>query len=233
MSMLFPLLALAVTSSNPSAPIVPDAPMAASAPSAPSDWSPLFAGPEAPAASPTFASLAYRPIAPVPSDDTPEMEYTYIELNYLWTDSHDLDDSIDGAELTGSLELPLNFFGQLTVTRQSAGGTDVDTYRLGAGYHLPLGSRIDAYGILSYVHAEVDVGENIKDDGAAAELGLRFLLLPNLEVNGAAKWIDVNEDDYGVALGARWYLMDRLSFGGRYETIDNDDTVALGARFEF
>jgi opacity protein-like surface antigen len=132
-----------------------------------------------------------------------------------------------------ALELPLNLFGQVTVTRQSAGGTDVDTYRIGAGYHLGLGSRIDAYGILSYVHAEVDVGSNIKDDGAAAELGLRFLLLPNLEVNGAAKWIDVNEDDYGVALGARWYLMDRLSFGGRYEMIDNDDTVALGARFEF
>jgi hypothetical protein len=224
MSVLFPLLALAATTSTPIAP---------------SDWSSLFAEPVPPSlVAPGTSSLALAPYPLValpplpPSDDVPQMEYTYVEANYLWTDSDDLDESIDGIELTGSLELPLNFFGQLTVTRQSSGGTDVDTYRLGAGYHLPVGSRLDAYGLLSYVHAKVDDGIDDSEDGAAAEVGLRFMLLTNLEVNGAVKYINLDEDDYGVAVGARWYLIDRLSFGGRLESIDSDTTVALGARFE-
>ena len=159
------------------------------------------------------------------------MEYTYVEANYIVTDSDDLDETLKGVELTGSLELPLNFFGQVTYTRQS-NDADVEVWKLGAGYHLPIGSRLDAYGILSYVHAEVSDGIDDSEDGAAAELGVRFMLLQNVELNGAAKWIDLNEDDYGIAVGARWYLIDRLSFGGRLETIDSDTTVALGARFE-
>jgi opacity protein-like surface antigen len=220
MSVLFPLLALAVTSSTPSAP---------DSPAAPADWSPLFA--EAIAPSTASPLVAYHPVPIAPSDDLPEMEYTYVEANYIVTDSDDLDETLKGVELTGSLELPLNFFGQVTYTRQS-NDADVDVWKLGAGYHLPIGSRLDAYGILSYVHAEVSDGIDDSEDGAAAELGVRFMLLQNVELNGAAKWIDLNEDDYGIAVGARWYLIDRLSFGGRLETIDSDTTVALGARFE-
>ena len=217
MSVLFPILALAVTSSTPSAT------------DSPADWSPLFAEPTA--LSTASPLVAYRPVPVAPSDDLPEMEYTYVEANYIVTDSHDLDETLKGVELTGSLELPLNFFGQVTYTRQT-NDADVDVWKIGAGYHLPVGSRLDAYGILSYVHAEVSDGIDDSEDGAAAELGLRFMLLQNLEVNGAAKWIDLNEDDYGLAVGARWYLIDRLSFGGRLESIDSDTTVALGARFE-
>src|SRR5690349_17806282 len=102
MSALFPLLALVTTTS--------------SAPTS-NEWSPLFAAPSAPAivAAPdlplTSGSLLLpaaplRPVAPVVSDDLPSMEYTYVEANYIVTDSHDLDETLKGVELTGSLELP-------------------------------------------------------------------------------------------------------------------------------
>jgi hypothetical protein len=165
---------------------------------------------------------------PALDDDVPEMEYTYAELNYLWTDSDDLDEELGGVELTGSLELPLNFFGQVAWTNQSD-DSDVETLRIGAGWHFGLGTRLDAYGMLSYLDAEV---EDDDEDGIAGELGVRWLMSPNFEVNAAAKWADVEEDDYGIAAGARYYLIDILSVGGRVESFDDDLTFAVGVRVE-
>src|SRR5262245_30629878 len=173
-----------------------------------------------------------RTAAPVVFDDLPQLEYTYIEVNYLWTDSDVADDTIDGGEITGSLELPLNFFVQLTGSRQS-GDADINSYRLGAGYHLPLGQRIDLFGILSYANVELDGSSNdFHDDGVAGELGVRFMLLPKLEVNGSAEWVNVNEDDYGLGAGARWYFLNRFSVGGRVESFDGDPSFSAGVRFE-
>src|SRR5258705_8401742 len=83
-----------------------------------------------------------------PADDMPEMEYTFVEANFLWTDSHDLDETVDGVQLIGSFELPANFFVQGTASKQT-GNADLEFYTVGAGYHLPLTSRFDAFGILS------------------------------------------------------------------------------------
>lgn len=165
---------------------------------------------------------------PALADDMPEMEYTYAELNYIWTDSDDFDEELGGFEAVGSLELPLNFFLQAAFTSQSD-DTDVETLRVGAGWHIGLIARLDAYGILSYVDTEVD---DDGEDGIAGELGVRFLLTPKFELNAAAKWLDVEEDDYGVAAGARFYLIDMLSLGGRVESFDDDLTFALGLRVE-
>src|SRR5262245_45641409 len=63
--------------------------------------------------------------------------YSYIELNYLRTDSDDADDTVDGLELIGSLELPMHFFGQLGISRQEA-DADLDLFHLGVGYYLPI-----------------------------------------------------------------------------------------------
>jgi hypothetical protein len=180
--------------------------------------------PEAPSLPLVAAGVA----VPALDDDVPEMEYTYAELNYLWTDSDDLDEELGGVELTGSLELPLNFFGQVAWTNQSD-DTDVETVRIGAGWHFGLGTRLDAYGMLSYLDAEVD---DESEDGIAGELGARWLITESLEVNAAAKWADVEEDDYGIAAGARYYLIDILSVGGRVEQFDDDLTFAVGVRVE-
>jgi hypothetical protein len=180
------------------------------------------------AGSPAFRTAA----APVVDDDVPEMEYTYIEANYLWTDSDDADDTLGGWELVGSLELPLNFFGQISVSQQSD-DADLEQYRIGAGYHLPLGARLDAFGILSFAHTEVDdSGNDFDDEGVAAELGGRFLVNPKLEVNGSVEWMDVEESETGVGFGARWYFIDALSLGGRIERVDTDESFSVGLRLE-
>ena len=171
---------------------------------------------------------------PLPAADVPEMEYTYVEANYLWTDSDAAGESLDGLELIGSLELPLNFFGQVSVSRQSS-DADLNLWKIGAGYHLPVGSRLDAFGILSVAGIEVeDSGSDFDDTGMAAELGLRMLVTSKIEVNGSGVWLDLDdEDDYGLKLGARYYITDFLSLGGRVESVDSDESFAAGVRFEF
>lgn len=170
--------------------------------------------------------------AVAPAADKPEMEYTYVEANYLWTDSDDLDESLDGWELIGSLELPLNFFAQVQVSQQSD-RADLEAWRIGGGYHLPLGSSLDAYGILSVAHTEVDGSDDdFDDEGIAGEVGLRMLLSPKIEVNGSAEWLDVDDDDFTIGVGARYYFTNFLSIGGRVESVDADPSFAVGLRFE-
>jgi hypothetical protein len=175
--------------------------------------------------------LAYSPIARAP-EDFPEMEYTYIEANYLGTDSKIADDTIDGYELTGSFEFPLNIFVQGTVSQQS-GDADLDRYRLGVGWHFGFTSRFDAYGILSWEELKLDgSGDDFTDDSAAAEIGLRVLLTRSIEVNGRSQWSDNGDGDPSVGVGARFYFSGNLSLGARYDTTGDEDTGSVGLRFE-
>jgi hypothetical protein len=181
----------------------------------------------APEPSPLFTTLA--PIA-----DGPELEYTYVEANYIWTDLDVGDEKLDGAELIGSLELPANFFGQVTASTQSD-ETDVEVYRIGAGWHFGLIPRLDLFAIVSYLHVEADNASfDSKEDGVQGDLGVRFLLTDRIELNGKMIWQDIDdEDDVGFGLGARFYLIDRLSLGARMESLDEDETFAVGLRFDF
>jgi hypothetical protein len=158
--------------------------------------------------------------------------YTYVELNYLLTDSDAADDTLGGLELVGSLELPLHFFGQAGISRQSD-DADLDQFRLGVGYYLPVAEQFDVYGLLSYARFEVDdSGADFDDDGTAAEIGARTLISPKFELNGAGKWTNLDDDEVGLGLGARYYMTEALSLGGRLETIDDEDTVAVGVRYQ-
>jgi hypothetical protein len=192
-----------------------------------------FPAPTVAAVEPAPAPLepALAPLAPL-ADDMPEMEYTYIEANYLWTDSDAADESVGGAEFIGSLELPLNFFLQGAYTIQED-NVDVETYRLGAGWHFGLIPRLDVYGLVSYVHAELDgSASDFSSDGVAADLGARFLLTDSLEINGAIKWVDVENEQTGISLGARFYITDSISLGGRVDVLEDDESYGAGLRLE-
>lgn len=178
-------------------------------------------------APPLFA--AFAPSAP---EEFPEFEYTYIEASYLWLDSDTLDDELNGWDLTGSFELPANFFLQATVRQQSS-DADVNKYSVGAGWHFGLLGRLDTYGVLSYQHIEVDgSASDFDEDGVGAELGLRFSLTRRIELNGRFLWTDIDESDSGGGLGARFYFTERLSAGAYYDKFGSDDQVTAGLRFE-
>lgn len=190
-----------------------------------------FPAPTVAAAEPALAPAPLAALAPL-AGDMPEMEYTYVEANYLWTDSDAADESVGGAEFIGSLELPLNFFLQGAYTIQDD-NVDLETYRLGAGWHFGLIPRLDVYGLVSYVHAEIDGSTaDFSSDGVAADLGARFLLTDSFEINGALKWLDVENEQSGVSLGARFYITDSISLGGRVDLLEDDESYGAGLRLE-
>jgi hypothetical protein len=183
---------------------------------------------------PTFgAPSALTTYSPAPRpDDFPEMEYTYVEANYLVRDSDAANETLDGWELTGSFELPANIFLQATVNKLS-GDADLTGYRVGAGWHFGFTSRFDAYGILSYDNLKLDgSGNDFSDDSVAAEVGLRVLLTRSIEVNGRGQWTDTGDGDPSFGVGGRFYFSGALSAGLRVDTTGNDTIVAGGLRFE-
>jgi hypothetical protein len=172
------------------------------------------------------------PVLVASEQDFPPLEYTYVEASYVRLDSDSLNDTFDGWDLTGSFELPMNFFLQATVRQQSA-NADVDMYRIGAGWHFGLIPRLDAYGILSYQSVDVSgSASNFNDDGAAAELGLRFSITRKIELNGRFQWADIQDSDAGGGLGARFYVTERLSVGANYDKFGSDSLATAGLRFE-
>jgi hypothetical protein len=157
--------------------------------------------------------------------------WTYAELNYLWRDSNSADKTLDGVEVRGSFEIMFNFFLQASYARLS-NGVDLDEYNVGLGYHFPVGSTFDLYGIASYAKDDFSGGGS-DADGASLAAGARFRVLEKLELNGELEWANVHTSAGGVEVGARWYLMDMLSVGASYRSFDHDDTFGVGARVQF
>jgi hypothetical protein len=177
-------------------------------------------------------SLAAAPFATsLPQDDKPGFSYTYVEGNYTWLDSDAAHDTLNGLELTGSLELPLNFFVQLTSSTLN-GDADLDELRLGAGWHFSLGDTLDAYGLLSYVDQKFDSGVS-DEDGITGDAGVRLMLTPKIEVGGYGEWANIDDSEVGLGATARYYLTSRLSLGTRVLLIDSGNLWAAGLRFQF
>jgi hypothetical protein len=186
--------------------------------------------PAQPVVEPGPIALPSLPKVLAAPEEFPPMEYTYVEANYVWLDSDALNDTIDGWELTGSLELPMNFFLQGTA-RQLSGVADIDTYTIGAGWHFGLVPRLDAYGILQWQSVDVSGGGN--DDGAGAELGLRFSLTKAIELNGRFRWSDIDDSDSSGGVGGRYYFSESLSAGANWDAAGDDTVISTGLRFEF
>ncbi len=186
------------------------------------------------------ASLALDPVAafvasPAPmleSDNPSGFSYTFVEANYVMYEPDGFDESLDGFEFKASLEIFLNIFLQGSYSVLSD-DSDLDLYRIGAGWHLPIGETLDLYGILSFASAELDGVTDVDEDGLAANVGARFWLTDKFELNGEVEWLDLDESDMGVGAGVRWYLMERISLGLNIETLDSDETYTVGARFSF
>jgi len=177
----------------------------------------------------TAAVELFTQTAPVPSKLG--FSYTYIEANYTWFDSDAAGSTLDGFELTGSFELPMNFFAQLGVSGLN-GDIDLKEYRLGAGWHFPLSDTLDAYGVLSWLDQNYNNGVS-DENGPAADVGVRLMLDPKIEVGGYGEWADLDNSDFGLGATGRYYFTEELSAGARVLFIDSGNEWAAGLRFQF
>ncbi len=182
------------------------------------------------------------------------LNYNYVEAGYVATnlDNGDGDLDADGAGLNASVALSPNFhlFGGYSA-QQSDGfdflgtraETDVNQWRAGVGYNLPVAANTDLIARAAYEKFEVDditVGGqrfdiNDGDDGYSAEVGVRSALTANLEGYALAGYEDFGNDadDFYGRLGAQFKFSPNWGVSGDVKFADNDTQWFVGPRYTF
>ena len=147
----------------------------------------------------------------------------YIEAGYM-DFSPDQGDSNNGAYAGGSFGLGKMFH----VVAEYDDVGDFNFWTAGFGWHGALGEKADLYG-------QANWNDFDDDDGFSFDAGVRWNVLKWLEVNGQARWLDldVGGSDTLFRVGAMALILKgKLGFGANWETGDAD-TVRAYARFNF
>jgi hypothetical protein len=112
--------------------------------------------------------------ASVPAFSTEDFSYTYAEVGYINSESGGRDG--DGVNLFGSLRLAdmLHAFASYS-EQEFDGNLNVDFFQAGVGLSLPIASKLDFVGRLSYVQVDVDGPgfSTVEDNGYAFNFSLR------------------------------------------------------------
>lgn len=167
-------------------------------------------------------------------------DYSYVELGYVNSeidiDGFDIDG--DGFLLAGSYELTDKFhvFGGYT-DQEFDFDVGVTSLEIGAGLAWPISSNLDVVSTLSFVKGEIDVpGEGkFDDDGFGVGVGLRGRALPQLELTGGVKYVDLDEsgDNTSFHVGARYFFTSAFSAGVDLGYDDDATVWGLGVRMSF
>jgi len=100
-----------------------------------------------------------------------------------------------GAKFRGSVGDDFFFSGEYQQLRTDAGAVgDQTEWRLGLGTPLARTGGLTIYGLLEYVHMQVD-RTDFDDDGAAAQVGVLFSPSERLSLYGQAGYLKLREAD--------------------------------------
>lgn len=182
-------------------------------------------------------SLAAAGPALAAQPGTGDLRYTYVEGGYLNVDLDDFDEDGDGFFLGGSVLVVDQLF--LTADYDYAdfdGGIDARTLDLGVGIRLPAAPGADVVFSGGYVDAEVETRfGDFDDDGYFVTGGMRWMVTPQVELNGGLKYVDLDEsgDDLAVQFGGLVTVRPNLAVLGEIELADDADSIAIGLRYYF
>lgn len=160
------------------------------------------------------------------------MDYSFAELAYV--DSEFGNQSGDGLSLRGSLPVNDTFFVYAGYWDVGYDFTDITSFEVGGGGRLPLADNVDLVGRLGLVQSDTDSGSfSSSDDGFSISAQIRAVLMPRFEVQGGFDIIDLGDRDTLIVLEGRYFFMENLAGGLRFEFGDDIDSTALGLRVTF
>lgn len=167
-----------------------------------------------------------------------DLRYTYVEAYYQDIELDDFDVDGDGFAIRGSFALTDDWF--MIVGYQAADfdfGVDFDHAYLGAGYRTPINDRVDLFGTVSYLTADVsaDGFNSIDEDGFGLAVGVRGLVTDELELAGSIGYSDLGDgvDGTAISVGALYSFSDMFALGLEIELDDDLTAFGIGARFYF
>ena len=97
-------------------------------------------------------------------------------------------------------------------------GIDATTFDIGVGYNTELSNVVDAYARLSFEYVDVDIpgfSGDEDDNGFGFEVGMRFEPAPQFELEGAIKYVDLDDsgNETAFALGGLYNFTPAFAAG--------------------
>lgn len=169
-----------------------------------------------------------------------DLSYNYIELGYM---NAELDDDLagfsvdgDGFGVRGAFELNEDWF--VAVGYSAIGfdfGVDLDQLSVGAGYRFGLSNGADFYAALSYLRAEVSASGfgSADEDGYGLTVGVRGMLTDKVELNGRIGYSDLGDGADGTAFGAGALYSFTDSFALGFDLEIDEDVTLYGVGARF
>lgn len=183
-----------------------------------------------PALSEAQESAATRPASP-------QFNYSYVELGYAEAEFQVGNGDIDGDGLTlsGSFEINDDWHAYASYGNADLDfGIDIDTWALGAGYAFPLRENVDLYGRVLYLSLDVDPGAlAADDDGLGLQFRIRALVTDELELEGGIQYVEIEDSDTSLQVGARYYFTETFSAGIGLTVAGDADGIGINARYSF
>ncbi|MBX6420018.1 MAG: hypothetical protein IRZ06_03290 [Nevskia sp.] len=152
-------------------------------------------------------------------------DYTYLEGGFI--DRHDYGTDGGGVRVAGSFGLPLM---PLAVFGEYDSTDNLDQFDVGALFHAPLLPVLDLFGGASLEHADV---HDHSDTGIGARAGVRWRVLPQLELAPELRYVDLYHDGQtSVRLNALYRIAPRLDLQAAVQGGD-ERRFEAGLRFNF
>ena len=179
-------------------------------------------------------SMAQEPAATRPQ--SPQFNYSYVELGYDETDFDlgPVDVDGDGLTLSGSFEINDDWHAYASYGSADLDfGIDVDTWVLGAGYVFPLKEDVDIYGRVLYIDISSDPGIARDEDGLGFQARIRARISDEFEVEGGIQYVDVVDSDTSLQASARYHFTEAFSAGIGITFAGDTDGIGINARYSF
>ena len=180
-------------------------------------------------------SKAQEPASARP--ESSQFNYTYVELGYDETEyqAGNTDVDGDGLTLSGSFEINDDWHAFASYgTADLDFGIDLDTFVIGAGYAFPLRQDVDLYGRVLYLSLDADQGAlGADEDGLGLQFRIRALVTDELELEGGVQYVDIEDSDTSLQVGARYYFTDTFSAGIGLTIAGDTDGIGINARYSF
>ena len=186
------------------------------------------------------------------------LNYNYVEGGYVVTnldnDNGDIDADGFGGNASFALSDNFHLFGGFATqdtdtfevfdgTNQNRVNTDVNQWRVGLGYNLPIAASTDLVARAAYEKFEIDdvtvngqrFEVNDGDDGYSAEVGVRTAFTRNFEGHAYAGYEDYGNDadDFYGRVGALVKFNPNWGVSGDVKFADGDTQWFVGPRFSW
>ena len=177
--------------------------------------------------------LAALPLASHAED----MNYSFVDLDWIQTDIDGVSSSADGFALRGSVGFAEQFFAFAEYSNQSVSGGDVDQIAVGLGGHYGLSDNLDLVGRAGWLNVDASgSGSGFDDDGYLLSAGLRGKVGTSVELEASVIYTDLggsNGDDTAFAVAGRYYFTENFAVGAEYQEGSDSSTILLGGRYSF